>query len=113
MQRRGVRRCKSYHLCGLGGLMLGSVTGLLGASAIASTTVAIESVVLAHIREQIRTLSSSDPEAARTICQIVEDEEEHHDRSLVYVTRPTLIDRAIRGVVSAATETVIWLGMRL
>src|SRR5882672_891024 len=41
MQRRGVRRCRSYHFCGIGGWLLGVGTGLLGPSAVAATTVAV------------------------------------------------------------------------
>src|SRR5687767_2265994 len=37
LSRRGVRRCRSVHLCGLGGTVLGLCTGLLGGRAIALT----------------------------------------------------------------------------
>src|SRR5687767_7795089 len=37
LQRRGRPRCRSYWLCGIGGFVLGAVTGLLGSSAIAAT----------------------------------------------------------------------------
>ena len=70
--RRGRRRCRSYHLCGLGGLVLGFLTGLLGRSAIAATTVAVESVVLRHLEEQLRALEGSDPAAVAAISAIVE-----------------------------------------
>ena len=33
LERRGRGRCRSFHLCGLGGLILGVLTGLLGPSA--------------------------------------------------------------------------------
>ena len=35
LERRGLRRCRSYGLCGLGGLMLGLVTGICGRASIA------------------------------------------------------------------------------
>ena len=50
---RGLRRCRSYHFCAVGGLVLGGITGLLGRQAIAATTVAVERVVLRHLREQV------------------------------------------------------------
>ena len=50
-QRRGKPRCRSYHLCGVGGWMLGLITGLLGRQAIAATTVAVENVVLGHLQQ--------------------------------------------------------------
>ena len=61
LSAREVPRCASYHLCGLGGLLLGTVTGLLGRGAITATTVAVERVVLRHMHEQIEALQQSRP----------------------------------------------------
>jgi ubiquinone biosynthesis monooxygenase Coq7 len=61
LSRRGIRRCRSYHLCGLGGLTLGLVTGVIGARAIALTTEAVESIVLRHLEHQQRELGALDP----------------------------------------------------
>jgi 3-demethoxyubiquinol 3-hydroxylase len=47
LQRRGVRRCRSYWLCGVGGWVLGFVTGLLGRHAIAASA---ESVIWLRMR---------------------------------------------------------------
>ncbi len=35
--RRGRPRCRSYHLCGLGGFALGLITGICGRASIAAT----------------------------------------------------------------------------
>lgn len=110
LKRRGVRRCRSYHLCGLGGLSLGFVTGLIGPRAIALTTEAVESVVLKHLEHQSRTLREADPDAATVISQIVADEQEHHDRSAARLERAHPLDRLLASAVRAATEVVIWLG---
>ncbi len=111
LERRGVRRCRSYHLCGLGGLALGLFTGLIGPRAIALTTEAVESVVLRHLQHQLATLSIADPVAVEVIRQIVRDEQEHHDRSAARLSKPRALDRLLAPAVRAATETVIWLGM--
>ncbi|HEY0628034.1 MAG TPA: demethoxyubiquinone hydroxylase family protein [Sphingomicrobium sp.] len=74
MGRRDVPRCRSFHLCGIGGSALGLITGLAGSKAIAATTVAIEAVVLRHLDEQVADLMISDPAAAATIKQIIADE---------------------------------------
>jgi ubiquinone biosynthesis monooxygenase Coq7 len=111
LRRRGVRRCRSFHLCGLGGLVLGFVTGVIGARAISLTTEAVESVVLRHLEHQLATISSVDPAAAAVIRQIVSDEQEHHDRSAAKLSRPQPLDGLLAPAVRAATETVIWLGM--
>jgi 3-demethoxyubiquinol 3-hydroxylase len=113
LRRRSVRRCRSYHLCGLGGLALGFVTGLCGRPSISATTVAVERVVLRHLEGQLRDLRESDPEAYRAVLSIVEDERSHHDRAALDKRQGVFWPRVLRPLVSAATETVIWLGMRL
>jgi 3-demethoxyubiquinol 3-hydroxylase len=113
LNRRGVRRCRSYVLCGAGGYVLGLVTALLGREAIAATTVAVESVVLRHLREQLRALQDHDREAVTAISSILAEEQEHHDRSQVRARQGGPCPRLLSAVVSASTESVIWLGMRL
>jgi 3-demethoxyubiquinol 3-hydroxylase len=113
LQRRGVRRCRSFVLCGIGGFMLGLVTGLFGRAAIAATTVAVERVVLAHLREQLRTLEGVDAEAVAAISHIVADEQAHHDRSATQAAEGRFWPAVLSPVVALSTESVIWLGMRL
>jgi ubiquinone biosynthesis monooxygenase Coq7 len=113
LERRGVRRCRSYMLCGIGGYVLGLLTALLGRSAIAATTVAVEKVVLEHLREQLRILQGHDQEAVAAIKSIVAEEQEHHDRSAVHARQGKFWPRLLSPVVSVSTESVIWLGMRL
>jgi 3-demethoxyubiquinol 3-hydroxylase len=85
LQRRGRPRCRSYWLCGIGGYVLGLITGLMGRSAIAATTVAVESVVLKHLEHQLATLGDRDPEATAAISVIVAEERQHHDQSEVHL----------------------------
>ena len=113
LARRGRRRCRSYHLCGLGGFALGAVTGLCGRRAIAATTVAIETVVLRHMNEQVAELSATDPAAADTLRDVIADEQEHHDLSGRRLAPPGFWPKLINPVVTVSTEAVIWLGMRL
>ena len=113
LSRRGRPRCRSYWLCACGGLVLGLVTGLLGGRAIAATTTAVERVVLRHLRQQLDALGDNDPEAAAAICAIMEEEQLHHDRSASHAKADGIWPRLLTPIVSASTETVIWLGMRL
>jgi ubiquinone biosynthesis monooxygenase Coq7 len=113
LDRRGRPRCRSYHLCGIGGFLLGAITGLFGASAIAATTVAVERVVLRHLEAQIEELSGSDPRAVEAIKAIIEDERAHHDRAKLETRQGALWPRFLMPVVSGATELVIWSGMKL
>ena len=113
LQRRGQYRCRSYWLCGIGGFVLGAITGLLGANAIAATTVAVESVVLQHLEHQLTTLGGNDPAAVTAISAIVAEERQHHDDSASHVQTGTFWPKVLTPVVSGSTEAVIWLGMRL
>jgi len=112
LQRRGRPRCRSYVLCALGGYVLGLVTGLFGRIAIAATTVAVERVVLGHLKTQISQLQTSDPAAVQAIEAIVADEQQHHDDLAARLNGGFWV-RFLEPVVAASTETVIWLGMKL
>lgn len=113
LERRHRPRCRSYYLCGLGGFLLGTMTGLAGREAVAATTVAIERVVLRHMREQIDALDGSDIEATVMLREIILDEQEHHDLSLARTSTNRFWSVAIEPIVMVSTEVVIWLGMRL
>ena len=113
LERRGLRRCRSYGLCGLGGLMLGLVTGICGRASIAAVTVAVERVVLRHVEAQLRELDGVDPAAHAAVSSIIEDERTHHDRAAQEPRQGIFWPRVIRPTVSAVTEFVIWSGMKL
>jgi ubiquinone biosynthesis monooxygenase Coq7 len=113
LQRRNRRRCRSYHWCGIGGFILGGVTGLAGRKAIAATTVAIERVVLRHMHEQLCVLENVDEHAAVTLRCVIAEEQEHHDLSVGRLGPSSFWSKLIDPLVSASTETTIWLGMHL
>ncbi len=113
LARRKRRRCRSYWLCGLGGFILGLTTGLFGSAAISATTVAVESVVLRHLEHQLIVLRGKDPAAVAAISEIVAEERQHRDQSAAHAHADTFWIKALNPIVSAATESVIWLGMRL
>lgn len=113
LQRRNRRRCRSYFWCGVGGFVLGAATGLAGRQAIAATTVAIERVVLRHMHEQVRALDGIDEQATATLRRIIAEEQEHHDVAAAQLAPGGRWERLIDPFVTASTEAVIWLGMRL
>ena len=114
MGRRGIRRCRSFAFCGLGGFMLGGFTGLMGRQAIAATTVAIERIVLRHMHEQLAELTGTDPGAAEVLRAVIAEEQEHHDLSAARLPASGgFWARVVDPAVAASTEAVIWLGMRL
>ena len=108
----GVRRCASYHFAGAGGFSLGFVTGLVGPSAIAATTFAVEHVVLRHLEEQLEYLKDASPEARDCVRRIHDDERAHHDTAQGQMSRKGWLTRVLIAVVQLCTETVIRIGMR-
>lgn len=113
LAERGIRRCRSFALCGAGGYALGLITALLGERAVMACTRAVETVVNRHLQEQLAHLADSDPRAHAAVASIVRDELEHRDVASEHVGRDDALTRAIDAVVAAATEAVIWTGMRL
>lgn len=113
LERRGVRRCRSYWLCGAGGFLLGVTTGICGRASIAAVTVAVERVVLRHLETQLRELDGADPAAHAAVMSILEDERAHHDHATQEPRQGIFWPRVLRPTVSAVTEFVIWSGMKL
>ena len=113
LQRRGKPRCRSYHVCGIGGFVLGLITGLLGRQAIAATTVAVENVVLGHLEQQVTILNGIDEAAVNAIHRIIDDEREHRDAYAVRVEAGRFWPKVLTPIVAFSTESVIWLGMNL
>lgn len=108
----GVRPCVSYHFAGANGFSLGFITALIGQSAIAATTFAVEHVVLRHLEEQLEYLRNSAPDARDCVLRIYEDERAHHDTAEVQMSRDGWLTRILIAVVQLCTETVIRIGMR-
>lgn len=113
LQARGRRRCHSYHLCAIGGFVLGVLTGACGQNAIGATTVAVERVVLTHLQIQLSELAATDPSAVAAISTIVNDEQTHHDEGLRLMGATSRWSRLLMPIVAASTNAVIWLGMHL
>lgn len=113
LQRRGVHRCRSYWLCGIGGFLLGLITALFGRRAIAATTAAVERVVLGHLQKQLQSLKGQDDAAVTAISRIVAEETLHLEQSESHLVAGRFWPKVIMPIVAASTESVIWLGMRL
>jgi len=93
--------------------VLGVITGALGIAAIAATTVAVEGVVLRHLEHQLSVLEGIDRAAIEAISSIACDERQHHDDASLLGFQNAFWSKVLTPIVSASTEAVIWLGMRL
>ena len=112
LAKRNVRRCVSYHICGVGGTVLGLITGICGGKAIAATTYAVESVVLQHLETQLAYLQNHDREAYDAVCLIIADEQSHHDQALLALKGTNFWTSGIIKIVRLSIELVIRFGMR-
>lgn len=111
LRERGIRQGFGFRLCALGGYILGLATGLMGRSAVAATTFAVESVVLRHLSEQMDYLRGEDSRAYAIVESIIAEEQMHHDLALAGARRGKFWPLVVTPVVAAATECVIWIGM--
>lgn len=112
LNEMGVRQCVSFHLSGIGGFALGLITGLLGPSAIAATTYAVEDVVLTHLEHQMPYLQQEDPDSYEAVRQIYDDEMSHHQTAEVQMQQDKLLTKLLIVIVKLCTEGVIRFGMR-
>lgn len=113
LSRRGVPRCRSYWLCGIGGYVLGFLTALLGKPGIMACTAAVETVVTRHLLKQMDELIlEGDREALYAVEAIVAEELEHREAGMAE-GRDGFLYKFLGVIVAAATSLVIWLGMRL
>jgi ubiquinone biosynthesis monooxygenase Coq7 len=111
LEERGVRQGIGYKFCGIGGFVLGIVTGLLGRAAIAGTTEAVERVVLRHLTQQLEYLRTEDQTAYAIVASILAEEQEHHDKAQIAAKHGGVLVAVVDSIVAAATEAMIWLGM--
>ena len=111
LRERNVRQGVGFQLCALGGYVLGLMTGLMGRSAIAATTYAVEDVVLRHLREQLIYLRDEDRKAFAIVESIVAEEQVHYDLTLAAARRGKFWPMLVIPIVTATTEFVIWIGM--
>lgn len=112
LRQRGIRHCHALALWGLGGMLLGVVTALLGPRAIWSCTAAVESTVYQHLQEQIDFLREHDPVALQAVLQIEADEKSHRDHALASGGSYAGMNRPVWWLVSAATTLAISLSER-
>lgn len=109
MTPRGVAPCGAMPVWGVGGWMLGCLTGVFGRNAILACTEAVERTVHHHLGDQLRALADSDPEVSRAISDIQTEELGHLDFAESTAARDSWVAYAVRPGVAYATALLIWL----
>lgn len=82
----------------------------LGPKAAMACTVAVESVIVEHYNDQLRTLMSdpdSDPELLEVIKKFRDDEQEHHDTGINYGAEEAPFYEAFSNIIKVGCKAAI------
>ena len=109
MISRDARPCRLMGLWGLGGLLLGFSTALLGRQAILICTSAVEHAVHRHMADQLDFLAHCDPELCAIVEDIQRDELEHLRVADSQMHSASLVRTILYPLVFAATDILIFL----
>jgi ubiquinone biosynthesis monooxygenase Coq7 len=109
MRERSITPCWMLNAWGLGGWILGVVTGAFGRSAILISTIAIERTVHGHLNDQLAWLADRDAEISGAIRAIAVEEAEHLESAKDSRPQSDGAMGALDGIVANATEALIWL----
>lgn len=109
MPARKSRPCRVMHFWSYGGWMLGFLTALLGRQGIWACKAAVEAAVHRHLDDQLHFLEGRDPELSAVILSIRDEEIAHLQHAEQQLVARNAALRALRGVISMATDTLIWL----
>ena len=100
MAERGVRPTALQPFWNVAGFALGAATAALGPKAAMACTVAVETEIDAHYREQLSELGENDPALAAMIEEFRQEEVEHKEAALAAGAEQTpgypLLSAAIR-----------------
>ncbi len=108
MPSRGTRPCAMTPFWGIGGSVLGALTGLMGADAMMICTQAVERTVHAHLNKQLAFLAGRDDMLVRTIAEIRDEEVGHHDEAQVRQTSQGAVLHTLDISVATLTWLLIW-----
>ncbi|XP_066246072.1 5-demethoxyubiquinone hydroxylase, mitochondrial-like [Euwallacea similis] len=90
--------------------MLGAGTALLGDKAAMACTVAVETVIIEHYNDQLRTLLE-DPEANRELMEVItkfrDEEQEHHDTGIDHGAEQAPLYRVLTDVIKTGCKGAI------
>lgn len=113
LDARRVRHCYALTFWAAGGLLLGTLTALIGERAIWVCTSAIENTVNEHLEHQVEFLAASDPEALAAVESIRRDELAHETHAVEHGGHSGGLYRVLHGLVRGVTSFAIWLSTKL
>lgn len=105
-----VRPTAFVPIWNVAGFMLGAGTALMGEKAAMACTVAVESVIVEHYNDQLRTLMA-DPEKNKELLQVIQkfrdEEQEHHDCGLDHGAEQAPFYKTLSEAIKIGCKTAI------
>lgn len=105
-----VRPTALVPIWNVAGFMLGAGTALMGEKAAMACTVAVESVIVDHYNDQLRTLMA-DPERNKELLETIQkfrdEEQEHHDCGLDHGAEQAPFYKGLTEVIKVGCKTAI------
>ena len=94
------------------GFILGASTALMGEKAAMACTVAVETVIVEHYNDQLRTLmdigeNETNKELLETIKKFRDEEQEHHDTGIDHGAEQAPFYKALTNVIKIGCKTAI------
>ncbi len=112
MPTRAAKPCRLMFVWSFGGAALGALTAACGRTGIYVCTAAVERTVHKHLVEQIAFLDRADPPLAAIVRDILVEEDQHLAHAEAHHNTRGLFAGALSALVSAATETLIFISTR-
>ncbi|CAH0405126.1 unnamed protein product [Chilo suppressalis] len=103
-------------LWNVAGFALGAGTALLGKEAAMACTVAVETVIVDHYNDQLRTLMDDpnvDKDILDTITRFRDEEQEHHDTGIEHGAEQAPFYRALTEVIKTGCKVAIEISKRI
>ncbi|CAB3241192.1 unnamed protein product [Arctia plantaginis] len=98
------------------GFVLGAGTALLGKEAAMACTVAVETVIVDHYNDQLRTLMDDpniDLEILQTITKFRNEEQEHHDTGIDHGAEQAPFYKALTEVIKTGCKVAIAISKKV
>lgn len=110
INKHRVRPTVMTPLWNIAGFALGAGTALLGEKAAMACTVAVETVIVEHYNDQLRTLMEDpkmDKELLATITKFRDEEQEHHDTGIEHGAEQAPFYKALTEAIKIGCKTAI------
>ena len=112
IQKHRVRPTAMLPMWNAAGFILGASTALMGEKAAMACTVAVETVIVEHYNDQLRTLmdigeNETNKELLETIKKFRDEEQEHHDTGIDHGAEQAPFYKALTNVIKIGCKTAI------